>query len=95
MGEMTWVLSIEEQDGAISGKAETDMGAVALEGVQMGDEVDFLIAVDAPDHAVDLIFNGTLAGDQAEGAVDIMGEFFAWTASLISHTTADSSDSHI
>ena len=89
MGEMTWTLDLVLEAGQLDGSTETEMGSAPVEGVQDGDQVEFTIYLEAPDHAVDLAFVGTVEGDEAAGVVDIMGEPFDWYATKVDPASSE------
>lgn len=80
MGQLEWDLELVVEEGRISGVADTPVGPASVEGTQQDDELEFTLFVEAPDHAVEMRFTGTIEGDEASGFVEIMGEQFAWSA---------------
>ncbi len=89
MGEMTWTLDLTQEDGQLVGTTETEMGSAPVEGFQDGSQVEFIIYIEAPDHSVEMAFTGTIEGHEAGGIVDIMGEPFDWSATLVEPTSSD------
>jgi len=79
MGDAVWMVELEVADDAITGVAVTEVGNMAIEGQQDGEAIEFTLFLDAPDHAVEFYFSGTVDGDTAAGAVTIMSQAFAWT----------------
>jgi hypothetical protein len=79
MGAAEWTVELVVEEHAITGVAVTEIGNMPIEGTQDGNEVEFILFLNAPDHAVEFMFSGTLDGDTAEGSVTIIDETFGWT----------------
>ena len=81
MGDVVMTLALARHDHAIEGIATSPMGGeMAVEGTQEGAELTFTVFIRQPDHEVDLVFSGELDGETASGTVEIMGEFYDWSA---------------
>ena len=80
MGPMTLVFEMEAEGEELTGTTSSMTGDAVIVGTQSGDDLEFTLLVDQPDHQVQLYFSGTIDGDAAAGAVSIMGETYEWTA---------------
>lgn len=83
MGAAEWTVQLDVTDHVITGVASTQVGDMPIEGTQEGNALEFILFLNAPDHAVEFEFSGTLEGDSAEGSVLIVDQTFGWSGARV------------
>ena len=63
-----------QQDGeTLTGSLDTDQGAVEFTGTMSGDQIEFVLELDAGGMVMEITLKGTVDGDKMMGTLDLGG----------------------
>ena len=81
MGDRPVTLKLEESGGSLKGQIESEQGNAEISGKAEGDSIEFTGTVQGQMGAMELVFTGSLSGDEISGNVKL-GTFgdATWTA---------------
>ena len=67
------VMTLQQDGETLTGSLDTDQGAIEFEGMMSGDQIQFVLELDAGGMVMEITLKGTVDGDKMMGTLDLGG----------------------